>query len=267
MFTTGFSGKCNQFSALRKFACLLCIVGSLIAIPCVAQAGEWRVTPIRLNFERGARIGTVNVQNDGDAPMNFQVKAMEWTQDETGKDLYVETSELIFFPKLLLIPPREERVIRVGLKGIAGADEKTYRLFVEEISPPRKDSTEAGATVAVNVRFAIPLFVAPHNEQPSGQLLKAELTKGVISATLRNSGNVHFRLQSLQFEGKSKSGEVTFSRTVDGWYLLTGTTRVFSSQIPAEACKKTEFIEVAGSTDRNITIKGSVAVDGKQCSE
>ena len=244
---------------------ILLFVGISVFTPCCAQAGEWRVTPIRLFFDRGVRIGAINVQNDGDAPMSFQVKAMEWTQDAEGKDRYEETKDLIFFPKLLMIPPREERVIRIGVKGSGGASEKTYRLFVEEISPPRKDANAAGATVAVNVRFAVPLFVAPLKEQQQGQLVKTELTKGIISVTLRNTGNAHFRLLSLQFQGKNTNGEVTFSQTVDGWYLLNGTTRTFSAQIPAEACRKTKLIEVDGTTDQKISFKGNVVVDSSQC--
>jgi fimbrial chaperone protein len=265
MLNSVFPDNRNRLSPALLLVCLVFITGISLNIPYSAHAGEWRVTPIRIFFDRGARIGTVNVQNDGDAPMNFQVKAMEWTQDAEGKDQYAEMSDLIYFPKLLTIPPREERVIRIGLKGLGGASEKTYRLFVEEISPPRKDGNAEGATVAVNVRFAVPLFVAPLKEQPNGQLLKTELDKGIISSTLRNTGNVHFRLLSLKFQGRSASGEVTFSQTVDGWYLLNGTTRTFSSQIPVESCRKTSLIEVEGTTDRKFAIKGNVVIDSNQC--
>lgn len=233
---------------------------------CAAYAGEWRVTPIRVTFERGARIGTVTVRNDGDVPMNFQVKAMEWTQDAEGTDQYGETSELIFFPKLLTIPPHEERVIRIGLKGPGGGTkEKTYRLFVEEIAPPRKDPDSGGATVAVNIRFAVPLFVFPLKEELSGQLQKTELNGGMISAALRNTGNVHFRVISLMFRGKNSKGEETFRQSKEGWYILNGTTRTFSLQLSDDVCKKTDQIEVEGTTDREIVLKGSLLVDRSQC--
>jgi len=198
--------------------------------------------------------------------MNFQVKAMEWTQDAEGADRYEETSELIFFPKLLTIPPHEERVIRIGLKGPGGAArEKTYRLFVEEIAPPRKDPDAGGATVAVNIRFAVPLFVFPIKEELSGQLLKTELSEGIISATLRNTGNIHFRVISLSFRGKNSKGDETFSQSKEGWYILNGTTRTFSVRLPDDVCKKTDLIEVEGTTDREIVIKGSLPVDRSQC--
>ncbi|HOP39445.1 MAG TPA: fimbria/pilus periplasmic chaperone, partial [Geobacteraceae bacterium] len=221
------------------------IAGTGVFYAGAAQAGQWRVTPIRVNFERGARIGTVNVRNDGDTPMNFQVKAMAWTQDTEGKDRYEETNELIFFPKLLAIPPHEERVIRIGLRGPGGgAKEKTYRLYVEEVSPPRKDPNAGGATVAVNVRFAVPLFVCPTKEELGGQLEKTELDKGTVKAFVRNTGNKHFRVTSLQFKGKNAKGEETFSQSMDGWYVLNGVTRAFSMPVPHDACGKTDLIEV-----------------------
>lgn len=246
---------------------MLCFVaGAGVFSASAAQAGEWRVTPIRVNFERGARIGTVNVRNDGDTAMNFQVKAMAWAQDAEGKDQYEETNELIFFPKLLAIPPHEERVIRVGLRGPGGgAKEKTYRLYVEEVSPPRKDPDAGGATVAVTVRFAVPLFVFPTKEELGGQLEKIEVDKGTIKAFVRNTGNKHFRVTSLQFKGKNAKGEETFSQSLDGWYVLNGVTRAFSMPVPHDACGKTDLIEVQISTDRKIVLTGSMPVDKSQC--
>lgn len=243
----------------------LLLAGIVVFLPSPVLAGEWRVTPIRLFFERGARSGIINVQNDGDAPMNFQVKAMEWTQDAEGKDQYSETNALIFFPKFLAVPPKSERVIRIGNKGVGGVREKTFRVFIEEVSPPHNAEKTEGATVSVNVRFAVPLFISPVKEEPAGKVVKTELHKGVISATLQNTGNVQFRLSSLDIRGKNAKGEETFSQKIGGWYLLSGTTRTFSAQIPADACMKTDLIDVEGSADRKIVLKARLAVDKNQC--
>ena len=255
-------------SNLRPSSLLSCtyalLIGILFCSPVVAAAGEWRVTPIRLFFDRGARSGILNVQNDGDAPMNLQVKAMEWSQDAEGKDQYADSNELVFFPKFLMIPPKEERVIRIGSKGVPGAREKTFRVFVEEVTPPKKEDKSEGATVFVNVRFAVPLFVSPAKDEPSAKL-QAELRGGVVAATLHNTGNIHFRLTSLDIRGKNTKGEETLRQKVEGWYLLNGTRRTFSAKIPAEACLKTDLIEVEGISDRKITLKTSLAVDKKQC--
>ncbi len=264
MFKAVFAIVRHREHAIIFVANFMLLVG-IVFCSSVSYAGEWRVTPIRLFFDRGARSGIVNVQNDSDATMNFQVKAMAWIQDSEGKDQYVETNDLVFFPKILMIPSKEERVIRIGVKGLSGAKEKTYRLFVEEMSPPRKSERTEGATVSVNVRFAIPLFVSPIKEEAAGKLLKTELHKGTLNATLQNTGNVHFRLNALEIRGKNAKGEETFTKKIDGWYLLNGTLRTFAAQIPADECSKTETIDVEGTTDRKIVFKGSLAVDKGQC--
>lgn len=239
-------------------------IATLLLSPVVAAAGEWRVTPIRLFFDRGARSGILNVQNDSDSAMNLQVKAMAWDQDAEGKDQYADTGELVFFPKFLTIPPKEERVIRIGIKGVPGPREKTYRLFIEEVTPPRKDDKTEGATVFVNVRFAVPLFISPAKDGVSAQL-QAELHGTSLVSTLQNTGNMHFRLSSLDIVGKTLKGEETFKQKIEGWYLLSGATRTFTADIPAEACLNSDLIEIEGITDRKISLKSKITVDKSSC--
>ena len=240
------------------------LMGLTLFSPLLASAGEWRVTPIRLFFDKGSKSGILSVQNDSDAAMNLQVKAMEWAQDAEGKDRYSDTGDLVFFPKFLSVPAKEERVIRIGSKVVPGAREKTYRVFVEEVTPPPKQDKSQGATVFVNVRFAVPLFVSPAKEEPAAKL-QAELKQGVVTASLQNSGNIHFRLTSLEARGRNAKGEETFRQKVDGWYLLTGTTRSYALAIPNDACLASEAIELEGLSDRKITIRTGIAVDKKQC--
>jgi len=245
--------------------CAIILAGIIALLPPPVFAGEWRVTPIRLFFDRGVRTGILNVQNDGDTPMTFGVKAMQWTQDAEGKDQYSETDDLIFFPKILTIPPREDRVIRIGSKHPGGPRELTYRLFIEEEPPPRKEAKNEGATVSVKVRFAVPLFISPTKADPAGKLASVELRRGTLSATLQNTGNVNFRLASLEIHGKNAEGGETFKKSVEGWYLLNGVTRTFRAEIPVEACLQSEAVEVEGATDREITLKGRLTVDKSQC--
>lgn len=240
------------------------MIGMILVSPLAAVAGEWRVTPIRLFFDKGSRSGILNVQNDGEKPMNLQVKAMEWTQDAEGKDQYAETADLVFFPKFLMVPGKEERVVRIGNKGVPGAKERTYRVFIEEVTPPPKDDQGQGATVFVNVRFAVPLFAGPAKEEVSAKL-RAELKKGAVTAVIENTGNLHFRLTALEARGKSAKGEETFRQKVDGWYLLNGAKRSYTFQIPKDGCLASDSIELEGKADRTVTIKAGLAVDKAQC--
>src|SRR3989304_460901 len=91
------------------------LLGFLL-LPGVARAGEWRVTPIRLVFDRGEKSGVVTVSNEGDEKIELQMSASEWTQDAEGKDRYAETNDLVFFPKIMTIESKQERILRGGGK-------------------------------------------------------------------------------------------------------------------------------------------------------
>lgn len=225
------SKKCCLFVSLQFFTFA---VLSLI-IPSTAFAGEWRVTPIRLEFDARAKSGVITLINEGDEKLNFQIKAAEWTQDAEGKDQYQETNELIFFPRIMALDKKEERVIRTGIRIPATTREKTYRLFIEEIPAPQKVE---GTIVAINLRFGVPIFVKPLKVDPKGGIERIELSKGVLNASLKNMGNVHFVINSIDVRGKSSKGEEVFSKELSGWYLLSGVTRHYTMPIPEAVCKE-----------------------------
>jgi len=232
-----------------------------LIIPLTAFAGEWRVTPIRLDFDAKAKSGVITVTNEGDEKMNFQIKAAEWTQDAEGKDQYQETQEIIFFPRIMAVNKKEERVIRAGIRIPATTKEKTYRLFIEEIPAPQRSE---GTTVAINLRFGVPIFAKPSREDPRGVIEKNELSKGVFSTVLKNTGNVHFLIHSIDIKGKNAKGEEIFSKELSGWYLLSGAARLYTSPIPGSLCKDISVIETEVNTDR-FKLSGRLDVNQEMC--
>ena len=75
---------------LKRTALIACFVALCTASQ--APAGNFRVTPIRLELDRGAKSGAITVINEGTETMNFQVSVSEWTQDDKGKDVYADTA-------------------------------------------------------------------------------------------------------------------------------------------------------------------------------
>ncbi|MFQ5465564.1 MAG: molecular chaperone, partial [Thermodesulfobacteriota bacterium] len=155
-----------------KILSLLAVLTGLLAGPCLfphhARAGVFRVTPIRLDFTSKVRTGLVTILSEGPEELKLQVRAYEWTQDEEGKDVYRETGDLIFFPRMMALGENQEKTLRAGIRVPPPPVEKTYRLFIEEITGPRKKKT--GANVAMAIRFGIPIFVTPEREAPAGEL-------------------------------------------------------------------------------------------------
>jgi fimbrial chaperone protein len=220
------------------------------------------VTPIRLDFGREVKSGVITVTNDASEKLNVQMKAMEWTQDAEGKDVYTDTTDIIFFPKIMTIDKKEDRIIRAGIKAPAVVREKTYRLFIEEIPEPKKAE---GASVAIAIKFGVPIFVKPLKAEEKGEIGKIGLLGGALNATVSNTGTVHFRIDSVTIQGKNSKGEETYKTEIAGWYLLSGTSRIYTASLPKEACDKTAKMEVEVKTDK-LLLTGKLDVDKTMCS-
>lgn len=237
---------------------LLCIF--LRPLPVVA--GDWRVIPILLDFDQKTRSGVITLYNEGESKVSLQIRSYQWSQDGFGKDQYQEDKELIFFPRLLTIEPGKSQVLRVGLQVPAASVEKTYRLFIEEIPEARK--SEQGATVAISLRFGIPIYAAPLQSVDRGEFTEAVLEKGKVATVIKNSGNVHFRIQTVELIGKDADGGEVFRQKLDGWYLLSGVTRPYVFTLPAEECRKAVTLELLADTDRK-DISAIINVDPQAC--
>jgi fimbrial chaperone protein len=226
-----------------------------------ATAGEWRVAPIKLDLGSDTRSGVISVLNEGTGRFQVQMKAFRWDQDAEGKDQYTETNDLIFFPKIMVFEKPEERILRAGIKMPAATKEKTYRLFIEEIPEPKKAD---GTNIAVTIRFGVPIFVKPLKEEPKGEIEKVELAKGECRVPVKNTGNVHFIIEAVNIKGVDLKGEQTFSKKLDGWYLLNGVSRVYRTVIPLGACTKSAKLEVEIKTNKFV-LNGKLDVDKSMC--
>jgi len=249
--------KTNRFKKRTFFCVLFC----LFLIPSIAFSGEFRVTPIRLDFDKGAKSGVVTILNEGGDKLNVQMKAFEWTQNADGKDQYTETNDIIFFPRIMALEKNEEKILRAGIKIPATTKEKTYRLFIEEIPEPKKAE---GVNVAIAIRFGVPIFVKPLKEEMKGEIEKVELSKGVLNALVKNKGNVHFIINSIDIKGKKASGEEIFSKELSGWYLLSGVSRLYTTSIPQEVCKDLSKLDIDVKTDR-FNLNGKLDVYQAMC--
>lgn len=199
-----------------------------------AVAGDFAVSPIRLDFDRLTKTGVITISNDGDDNLQIQMKAFEWTQDAEGKDQYQETDDLIFFPKIATVAKGEKRLLRTSYKFPATERQKTYRLFIEEIPGPQKSVTP-GAQITVAVRFGVPIFLKPLVEEVKGEVEDVKYADNKLKVTIRNSGNTHFFINSIQI----KNADVV-SDEQKGWYLLAGAQRTyeFALKRPCSALRK-----------------------------
>lgn len=223
-----------------------------LLLPTFALAGGFSVMPVRVEFDSKTKSSMVNVTNTSKEKLNVELSMMLWRQDAEGNDQYTETSDVVYFPKVMTLEGESQRAVRLGLKTTAGDVEKTYRLFVREI--PLKKPGE-GATVTIAVRFGVPIFVKPQAETLSGEISAARLDKGELEVVVRNTGNAHFTINGIKAAGRKESGEESFAKELSGWYLLPGVSRAYKLTVPEDTCIATKSIDIQVAVDR-AEIKG-----------
>ncbi len=240
---------------LRRSSALLLA----LAVLSPAFAGQFGVSPIRVDLDRTSKSGTITVSNDETAdPLRVQMRLFEWTQDTDGKDVYRESQDLVYFPRLMVLEKGEQKLVRVGLRTPATTQEKTYRLFVEELPAPKVAGAASGNQVAIAVRFGVPVYLTPTKQVMSGEIVRLAVAKGVLHVGVRNTGNTHFTIKSVT----ATSGKTTHDMA--GWYLLAGATRDHAIELPAADCARLGKLDVIVATDQ-MELRGALDVDASMC--
>ena len=244
---------------------------SLLAFPVSgACAGGFYVVPTSLELGKGAQSGSFAVVNSADRKLDFKVSVQSWAQDAEGRDVYAETQEVVFFPKIMTVEPNDRRTIRVGVKGAPPAREKAFRIFVEEIPRPgegqvaRFEQGNVSASIALAYRFSIPIFWVPAKVQGGGALERVELKKGEARATVSNPGNSRIKIPSVVFRGRAVDGRELFSKELNGWYVLQGMSRTYAFRVPPDQCSALAVIEVEARTEKG-EFDGILNVEKEMC--
>jgi fimbrial chaperone protein len=220
----------------------------ILLLPVPSSSNEFRVSPIRLILDKGTKSGVITIINEGDGPMQVQVMGYEWTQDVDGKDQYGPTNDLIYFPKLLKLDKGERRILRAGIKQPNRLSEKTYRLFIEEIPEAQQERKEGSVGVNILIRFGVPIFVKPIKEEVKGVIESINLAEGKLKIKVSNTGNSHFRIESIKIKGSDFNGTENFSQELSGWYLLAGVKRSYDTTLSQEICQDIAKIDVEVKT-------------------
>lgn len=231
------------------------------ARPALSSSGKWAISPVTIELDSRTRSAVVTVYNQGEGTGDYEVKVTEWSQNDKGEDVQSPTKDIIYFPRFLKIEKNESRVIRVAARTPAARNEKTYRLIVAEL-PDR--STPKTTGVIFQFQFAIPLFVLPPNKIVKGKIMNSGVSNGEARTTVSNEGNTRFRVESVAVQGRNPKGEIVFDKTITGWYLLAGSSKVYSVPIPADQCSGMSTLDLTVKT-RSLVLKDAVSVDRTAC--
>lgn len=221
---------------------LLCTV--LVAVAPRAEASSFTVNPIKVVLSDKEQSALLTLQNQSTEELRFKILMQEWKQSPRGEMQLGDTKDIVVYPGLLGLPPGGERKLRVGATVPASATEKAYRVFVEELPPLRSAKEASKSEVKVLTKMGVPIFLRPAAVKAAGAVDGVALAKGNLSFTLRNSGNIHFLVQSVLVKAVDGAGTSTFEKCPEGWYVLAGGTRSWQVEIPKDACAKSKQLTV-----------------------
>jgi fimbrial chaperone protein len=189
------------------------------------------------------------VSNNESGPISFQLSSFAWTENAQGAIALATTDEIIFFPQLFTIAAGEQRKIRVGVSSGAVASEKAYRLLLAQLPAVETKDHTVAAGIQILTEVSIPIFVQPLQEERAGAIDSMAIVDRNLSFQVRNSGNVHFTIESLTISGLTGGGAPAFSRKEKGWYVLAADNRSYSIPLSAAECGNASSIEVSIKTE------------------
>lgn len=229
---------------LLSFSCCFIL---LLLLPERGFSVDFSISPVRIFFDSTNKVNILTIKNESEEELTLQLRTYAWKQDKEGKDIYSLTKDIIFFPKIVTIKTDEEKIIRLGTKIPQEKQEKTYRLFIEEIPTPTQVETTA---VRIIMKVGVPIFISPLKVKAKGSIEKLELLKGKLYIAVKNEGNVHFIIRAVKVEGSNASGKEVFNTEIGGWYLHGGNSKGFTIEIPKESCLKIKTLKINIATDR-----------------
>lgn len=205
------------------------------------------ISPFRANLNAEQTSAVFNVTNSHDEPMVVQANTVEWLQQANGEDIFNETEDVIATPAIVTIPPKATYLIRVGLlKKTVETQEKTYRLFIEEV--PSDLQKKVGLNIAL--RASLPIFVKPLNISLMPQITwkMRQKTNDSFLLTAHNTGNSH--VQILGFSILANNSEVFKNPKVLSYLLPNSQKEWLIKSSTLEANQKIQLMTKTDVTEQ-----------------
>lgn len=250
--------------ASRKHLCaLVALVTGTLMLGGVGRvwSSSFHVDPIRVFLSASSPTALLTVRNDSTVRLRFQVTAFSWDESPRGEMKLQPTDEVVFFPALLSLDPGEARKVRVGTVAPAAAQEKSYRIFVDEL--PSLQASQGGE-VRILTRMGIPIFLRPQKLLAEGHIESMGIQRGQFSFHVANKGNSHLLLRRIRVHAHGAEGAVLLEREIKGWYILAGGHREYQLDLPKNECGKIKVLSVEVETDEK-TFKKDLPATPSAC--
>ncbi|MEQ1526874.1 MAG: fimbria/pilus periplasmic chaperone [Gallionella sp.] len=158
-----------------------------------ASAGGFSVAPVRVFLKDVPQV-VMTVGNASESEIYIQTELMAWTQHDE-KDVYTTSREVLVSPPMFKIPAGGEQTVRVRLMGeTAVSQERTFRLFLQEVPQVKADQAEVSTTLKVGV----PIFIQPTKADSANYEWQAIRSAEGITLKVKNTTNSHIQITGLK---------------------------------------------------------------------
>jgi fimbrial chaperone protein len=229
-------------SPARFFALLLGLVLAFFAGG--AFAGPVSVTPTTIVLEPGQTTALLTITNEGDTSTRFETALNLWSESETGETQLSPSTDIIVFPQLITLAPKESKKIRIGTELPPAASERSYRLILQELPGLNRETGQVNIQVLAKV--SLPIFLSPRGAAAKPALDGLTLDNGVLTFDVMNAGSSRFILKDLEVAGRGPNGQA-FSLSTPGWYVLAGGRRRYQVALNAAECRRAAEIAITAN--------------------
>jgi fimbrial chaperone protein len=218
-----------------------------------AEAASLRVAPTSLTLTAPSAADTLTLLNEGDKPLNVQVRVFRWSQ-AGGVDKLEPTNEVVASPPATTLQPKQNyllRVVRVSKKAVA--KQESYRVLVDELPDSKK---RRAGTVDMVLRQSLPVFFRPAEVDASDVSWSVKNTSEGLVLVARNKGGTSLRLADVKL---SKGGKAVATRKGLVGYVLPGATMRWTIASRSQARGATLKLSAqsdAGPIDATVPVSG-----------
>ena len=230
-------------------AMLPLLLPAVAIVAAVSGPGGLTINPVQVSVSPAAPTAVLTVKNQEASAQRFQLTVFTWTQRaDTGDPLLTPTDDVLVSPPLLILAPGEERKIRIASVTAFGPVEKTYRLRIQQLQPPK--TPDATQQLQMLTAFSVPIFLSPAKSTLQIRTTAIAVDSHHWSLGLENTGNVHLQVSTIAVKALRGGGETVFERRLDGAYVLPGMRHVFQiGEVPPD-CTLVQKLRVEMKTSR-----------------
>ena len=233
----------------------LVFAGSLLAAR-LALAQGIMVSPVNIQMLPRQNAAVLTINNQDNRPVSFQIRAFAWQQTRSGDEQLTPTDELAASPPIATIEPHTTQVARLVLRQPPQGREATYRILLDQLSPPSE-----AVQVHIALRLSIPVFAEPADKVAPRLQWAIATQGGQVWLRAANDGSRHQTVHNIVLhtaDGRSLQVEINSPP-----HILAGGARRWRILTHGFALAPGTAVRLTASAD-NGTIDEQVRVNAGQ---